>query len=86
MLNKLAFANSITILVTVFYIIFYTASLITPAIFEFIFNAQFFGADVASLMPQQLSLPNFIGVLITLVVTGWVMSYFWAWLYNKFSK
>ena len=34
--------------------------------FRFLFNAQFFGADVASLLPQQLTVGSFLGTLLAL--------------------
>ena len=86
MFHKLAFANSLAILVALFYIIFYVVSLVAPAVFDFVFNAQFFGADVASLMPQQSAFIDFLSTLVVLVVTTWIMAYVWAWLYNKFAK
>ena len=84
-LNKTALANSLAVLMTVFYIIFYLLGLIAPNIFAFLFNAQFLGANVASLLPT-ISLINFIETLVVLVVSTWILGYAWAALYNWFAR
>jgi len=81
MLDKNALANSLAILMAIFYLIFYLLSMAAPAAFVFLFNAQFLGADVASLLPK-VSLVNFIETLAALVIFCWVIGYAWAWLYN----
>ena len=85
MLDKIAFANSLAILTVLFYIILYALSLVAPAAFTFFFNAQFLGANVASLLPQ-FSPSAFIGTLVVLAVTVWIFGYAWAGLYNKLAK
>ncbi len=85
MLNKTAFANAIALVTALFYFIFYLVSLIAPAAFKYLFNAQFLGANVASLMPG-ISFTNFLGILFTLVIFTWLMGYLWAWFYNWFAK
>src|SRR6266496_4058419 len=50
-LSPTAFANSMAILTAAFYLLFYLINLIAPGLFRFLFNAQFLGADVASLLP-----------------------------------
>jgi hypothetical protein len=86
MFNKIAFANSLSILAAIFYIVFYLLSLVAPKFFMFLFNAQFFGANVASLMPQQFSLGNFLGTLVAVVVVAWLGGYLLVVLYNRFSR
>jgi hypothetical protein len=49
MLKEPAFASSLTILTGAFYIILYLLAIISRDAFRFLFNAQFLGADVASL-------------------------------------
>ena len=49
------------------------------------FNAQFLGSNVASLLPQ-MSFGTFIVTLVMLVVSAWLFGYAWAWLYNLFAK
>lgn len=84
-LDKTAFANSLAILMVLFYLVFYLLSLIAPSIFTFLFNAQFLGANVAPLLPK-ISFANFIGTLVVLVASSWVMVYVWAGLYNWMAK
>lgn len=86
MLDATAFANSLAALTGVLYLVLYLISLIAPRIFEFLFNAQFFGADVAGLLPKRFSVWNFFGTLAALLVGAWVLGYAWAWLYNLLAK
>ena len=86
MLNNAAFANSLAILIAVSYVIVHAVRLVSPPIFEFLFNAQFLGAKVASLIPREFSWSHFIGTLVTVVISGWIFGYFWAWLYNLLAK
>lgn len=86
MLNKMAFANSLALTTAVFYVLFYVLNIIAPAVFEYVFNAQFLGADVASFIVGDLSVAGFVGILITVTIMVWVMAYVWGWLYNKFAK
>lgn len=86
MLNKNAFANSLAIITGGCYLLFYVVNLVAPQVFAFLYNAQFFGANVASLLPQEFSLGDFVGTFAVLAVTAWLVGYFWAWLYNRLSK
>jgi hypothetical protein len=86
MLNGIAFASSLTILSAVSYMVLYLLAIVWRQGFRFLFNAQFFGADVASLLPQQLTVGSFLGTLLALIVFSWVFSYAWAWLYNAMSQ
>ena len=86
MLNKLAFATSLAVLTAAIYVLFAILALVSPRAFQLLFNAQFFGANVASLVPRVR--PS-VGSLVTLVIVvgmAWVMGYAWAWLYNRFAK
>ena len=86
MLKPLAFANSLAVLTAVIYVVFIVIALVSPSVFQFLFNAQFFGADVASLFPKVR--PSVLSLVTLVIVTGmsWVMGYVWAWLYNWFAK
>ncbi|MBI2155031.1 MAG: hypothetical protein HYU24_15220 [Candidatus Rokubacteria bacterium] len=86
MLSEFAFANSLAVLAACFYVVFFALGLVAPEMSGFLFNAQFLGADVASLLPKRVSPSNFLGTVVTLVLTGWVGGYVWAWLYNKLTK
>jgi 2TM family of unknown function (DUF5676) len=85
MLNKLAFASSLAILSGLLYFLFYVLGVLWRDAFRFLFNAQFFGADVASLLPHELSYVTFLGTWIAVIVSTWVVGYAWAWLYNRLS-
>ena len=86
MLSEFAFANSLAILTGLLYIVFVILLLLAPNLFKFLFNTQFLGADVASLFPRRLSAGSFAGTLVTLVVSGWIFGYAWAWQYNRLPK
>jgi hypothetical protein len=47
------------ILTAAFYLLFYLINLIPPGLFRFLFNAQFLGADVASLLTKEFAAGNF---------------------------
>jgi len=85
MLNSMAFANSLAALSGAFYLLLYVLAVVWREAFLFLFNAQFLGADVASLLPRQLTYGGFVGTLIVLIVTAWVFGFAWAWLYNRFA-
>jgi uncharacterized membrane protein len=86
MLNKVAFASALALLTGALYLVLYVLAVLMPTVFRFIFNAQFLGADVASLLPRELSFLTFDATLVVLVITTWVFGYLWAWLYNRFAK
>lgn len=85
-LSQSALANSIAILTAAFYLLFYLINLIAPGSFRFLFNAQFLGADVASLLPKEFAAETFIVALVLMVITAWIFGYVWAWLYNRLAK
>ncbi len=86
MLNQKAFANSLGVLSGLAYLVFFVLSLFWPNFFKLIFNAQFFGADVASLLPQSVSVSSGLLTLAGAVLVGWSFGYVWAWLYNEWAK
>jgi hypothetical protein len=51
-LNKVAFANSLAVLTAAIYVLFAVIALVSPRAFALLFDAQFFGANVASLFPK----------------------------------
>jgi hypothetical protein len=85
MLNTLAFASALAALTALVYLAFTLLALVSPSAFQLVFNAQFFGADVASLFPRVPGRPGFLLTFIILVVTAWVFGWAWAWLYNVFA-
>lgn len=86
MLSEFTFANSLAILTGLLYLVFLVLGLGAPEVFKFLFNAQFLGADVASLFPQRIGFGTAVGTLITLVLTSWGFGYAWAWLYNELRQ
>jgi len=85
MLKPMAFAHSLAILTAVVYVAFYVLAVVWRDAFRFLFNAQFFGADVAALLPQQLTYAGFVGTFVVLIVFAWVIAFAWAWLYNRLA-
>ena len=75
MLNSMAFANSLAALSGAFYLLLYVLAVVWREAFLFLFNAQFLGADVASLLPRQLTYGGFVGTLIVLIVSAWVFAF-----------
>jgi hypothetical protein len=86
MLNKIAFATTLAVLAAAMHLLFALAALISPNTFRLFYNAQFFGADVASLLPRVTPYEGFLVTLIVLVVGAWLIGYVWAWLYNQLTK
>ena len=84
-LKEMAFASSLAVLSGVLYLLFYLLAVVWRDAFRFLFNAQFFGADVASLLPRELSYVVFLGTWVVVIVSPWVMGYVWASLYNRLS-
>lgn len=86
MLNRLAFANSLAVLTAALYVLFAILALVAPRVFQILFDAQFFGANVASLFPKfRPSLASLV-TLVLMIGMSWVLGYAWAWLYNRFAK
>lgn len=85
MLNKIAFAHSLAILSGALYMALYILALVWRDAFRFLFNAQFFGADVASLLPGELTYGGFVGTFVVLIISAWLVGFAWAWLYNRLA-
>jgi len=85
-LNRNAFSWSIAGVTGFFYVIFYILMQTGPTAFQFLFNAQFLGADITSLIPAGFTFTDFIWTFVTVVITAWIMGWLWATLYNRFLK
>ena len=83
MLNPIAFANSLAIVSGAVYLVLYVLAVVWRDAFRFVFNAQFLGADVASLLPHKRPATGFVATLVALVVSAWLLGFCWAWLYNR---
>jgi ABC-type uncharacterized transport system permease subunit len=67
-------------------VLFAILELVAPRVFQILFDAQFFGANVASLFPKvRPSLASLV-TLPLMIAMSWVVGYLWAWLYNRFAK
>jgi len=86
MLNKLAFANSLAVLTVVLYVLFAVIELVSPRAFQLLFDAQFFGANVASLFPKVQPSAASLLTLVLMIGMSWAVGYAWAWLYNRFAQ
>ena len=86
MLNRVAFANSLAVLTASLYVVFAILAAVAPRLFQVLFDAQFFGANVASLFPKVQPSPASLITLVLMIVMSWVVGYAWAWLYNRFAK
>jgi len=86
MLNKMAFANSLAVLSAVLYVFFAIVALISTRAFSVLFDAQFFGANVASLFPKTQPSTASLVTLVLMIVMSWVVGYAWAWLYNRYTQ
>ena len=85
MFKPLALAHSLAVLVVGFFVVLYALETAAPALFAFIFNAQFYGADIARLVPA-MSFGNWVGITVVSALTAWVAGYAWALLYNWFEE
>jgi 2TM family of unknown function (DUF5676) len=83
MLNAIAFANSAATVTGLLYLVLSVLAMVWREGFRFLFNAQFFGADVASLLPRELTAGVFVGTLVALVVGAWLVGYAWASLSRR---
>ena len=86
MLNRLAFANSLAVLTAALYVLFAILALVAPSLFQVLFDAQFFGANVASLFPKVQPSAASLVTLVLMIGMAWVVGYAWAWLYNRLAK
>jgi hypothetical protein len=86
MLNKVALANSLAVVTAVLYVLFALLAMIAPRAFQVLFDAQFFGANVASLFPKVQPSAASLVTLVLMIGMSWMVGYAWAWLYNRFAK
>ena len=86
MLKPLAFANAVAVTTAALTVFLWVLRFILPQFFTFFFNAQFFGADVASLLPKDVSPLLMLAEFIALLAGAWGIGFVWAFLYNKFAR
>jgi len=85
MLKPIAFANAIAVTTAVLTVVLWALRVFLPSFFTFFFNAQFFGADVASLLPKDANLLLMLAEFIALLAGAWGIGYLWATLYNRWA-
>ena len=86
MLRPLAFANAIAATTFLLALFLMGLRVLTPALFAFFFDAQFFGANVHSLLPADPPLIRVALETTALVGGAWGIGYVWAILYNRWAK
>jgi hypothetical protein len=83
MIQPIAFANALALTTAALAGFLLTLRMLAPTAFMFIFNAQFFGANVASLLPAEPSVLNTLGELLAFVGGAWGFGWLGAVLYNR---
>ena len=86
MLNARAFAHAIAATTAALTVCLFALRAVAPALFTFFFNAQFFGADVASLLPPAFSFGRMAAEMGALLAGAWGIGYLWAVLYNRWAR
>jgi hypothetical protein len=82
MLKPIPFANALTVTATGLFVFLIGLREVAPSFFAYFFNAQFFGADVASLLPPNPGLGRLLADLLIMLVGAWLFGYCWALIYN----
>lgn len=86
MLHPLAFANAIAVTTAALTVFLWALRVLLPQVFTFFFNAQFFGADVASLLPKESNPLFMLAEFLALLAGAWGIGFVWASLYNRWAK
>lgn len=86
MLKPVAFANAIAATTAALTVFLWALRFLLPSFFSFFFNAQFFGADVASLLPKDVSPLLMAAEFVALLAGAWGIGFLWATLYNLWAK
>jgi len=85
MLRPIAFANAIAVTTAALTVLLWALRFLLPSFFTFFFNAQFFGADVASLLPKDINPLLLVTEFVALLAGAWGIGFVWATLYNRFA-
>jgi hypothetical protein len=85
MLKPIAFANAIAVTTAALTMFLWALRVLLPSFFTFFFNAQFFGADVASLLPKDANPLLMLAEFVALLAGAWGIGYLWATLYNRWA-
>jgi hypothetical protein len=85
-IRPLPFANALALTTAVLAVVLLVLRAAAPGTFVFIFNAQFFGANVASLLPLDPPVLRMLGELVAFVGGAWGFGLLGAILYNRFIE
>jgi len=85
-IRPLAFANALALTTALLAALLTGLRLSAPALFVFVFNAQFFGADVAMLLPTQSHTVTLVAEFLAFVGGAWSFGLVGAILYNRFIR
>jgi hypothetical protein len=86
MIRPVAFANALTVTATGLFVFLIGLRAVAPGFFVYFFNAQFFGADVAALLPPAPGAGRLAADLLIMLVGAWLFGYCWALVYNRLIK
>jgi hypothetical protein len=87
MLKPVPCANAMAVATALIYLVLGLLAMVSPGSFKPVFNAQFLGADVASLFPRGgLGFVSFLGMLAGIVGMTWLWAFVWAWVYNRLAS
>jgi hypothetical protein len=85
-IRPLPFANALALATLLLWLLLIVLRLVAPSAVVFIFNAQFFGADVASLLPQDADALSVLGEIAAFAGGAWGFGIVGALLYNRFIE
>lgn len=86
MIRPVPFANALAITAAGLFVFLIALRDLAPSFFVYFFNAQFFGADVASLLPARPGLLRLMVDLLIMLVGAWLFGYCWAWFYDRLTR
>lgn len=85
-MKELPFANSLTVVSVVFYVVCRVLAALAPGFLVSLFQSWVHTIDVSLLASRPSGLGEFVFGLVSLAVVTWVFGYGWAWLYGRWSK
>lgn len=86
MLKQVAFANAAAISAIALYLVLWIVYLISPELFKILYNANFFGADIVSLVKIKPDLQTILVPLVGVAAISWIWGYIFVWFYNMWAK
>ena len=84
-MQAIAFATALAAASAIFAAVLMLLRVVAPRLFVIVFNGQFFGPDVASLLPTAPSTRRLVPGAIIVIATAWVFGLIWALLYNRWA-